>query len=144
MAESFPHEVYDIPHPSRKHTISDISDLVSYPKRRNHKVTEKEARHIQTTNNSGNIQIEDQPTTNKYDKVEAYFTTMKNCPEDINNAEYMNIAHEKIQTYKTMDKNQDTQINLSDFVPEPKSLSQVLRLSQLSEKNGAYPLRKKS
>ena len=31
--ETFPHEDYDMPHPSRKHTISDISDLVSYPKR---------------------------------------------------------------------------------------------------------------
>ena len=36
---------------------------------------------------------------------------MKNCPEDRNNAEYMNIAHEQIQTSKTMEKNQDTQIN---------------------------------
>ena len=30
--EMFPYEDYDMPHPSRKHTISDISDLVSYPK----------------------------------------------------------------------------------------------------------------
>ena len=47
---------------------------------------------------------------------------MKNCPEDINNAEYMNIAHEQIQTSKTMGKNQDTQINLSDFIPDRKSV----------------------
>ena len=26
--ETFPHEDYDMPHPSRKRTISDISDLV--------------------------------------------------------------------------------------------------------------------
>ena len=80
--ETFPHEDYDMQHPSRKHTISDISDLVSYPKRRNHKVPEEEARYTQTINNSKNIQTEDQPSTNKYDKVESYFTTMKNCPED--------------------------------------------------------------
>ena len=30
-----------------------------------------------------------------------------------------------------MEKNQDTQINLSDFIPEPRSLSQVLRLSPI-------------
>ena len=140
--ETFPHEDYDMPHPSRKHTISDISDLVSYPKRRNHKVQEEEARHIMTTNDTENIQAEDQSTTEKYNKVEAYFTTMKNCPEDINNAEYMNIAHEQTQTYKTMEKNQDTQINLSDFVPEPKSLSQVLRLSPVIREKWGISIKK--
>ena len=38
--ETFPHEEYDMPRPSRKHTISDISDLVSYPKRGNHNTSE--------------------------------------------------------------------------------------------------------
>ena len=63
----FPHEDYDMPHPSRKHTISDISDLVSYPKRVNHNTPKEEARHTQTTINSKNIQTEDQPSTNQYD-----------------------------------------------------------------------------
>ena len=67
--ETFPHEDYDMPHPSRKHTISDISDLVSYPKRGNHNTPEEEARHTQTTNNSKNIQTADQPSTIQYDKV---------------------------------------------------------------------------
>ena len=98
-----------------------LSDLVSYPKRGNHNTSEEEVRHTQTTNNFKNIQTEEQPCTNKYDKVKAYFTTVKNCPEDINNVEYMNIAHEQIQTSKTMEKNQDIQINLSDFIPDPRS-----------------------
>ena len=104
--ETFPHEA--MAHPSRKYTISDISDLVSYPKRGNHNTPEEEARHTQTINNYKNTQTEDQPSTNKYDKIKAYFTTMKNCPKDINNADYMNIAHEQIQTSKTIEKNQDT------------------------------------
>ena len=84
-----------MPHPSRKHTISDISDLVSYPKMGNHNTPGEEARHTQTMNNSKNTQTEDQPSTIQYDKIKAYFTTMKNCPEDINNAEYMNIRSEE-------------------------------------------------
>ena len=44
-----PHEDYDMPHPYRKHTISDISDLVSYPKRGNHNTPKEEATHTQTT-----------------------------------------------------------------------------------------------
>ena len=100
--ETFPHEDYDMPHPSRHHIISDISDLVSYPKRGNHNTPKEEARHTQTTNNPKNIQTEDQPSTTQYDKIKAYFTTMKNCPEDIDNAEYMNISHEQIQTSKTV------------------------------------------
>ena len=39
----------------------------------------------------------------------------------------MNIAHEQIQISKTMGKNQNTHINLSDSIPVPKPLSQVLR-----------------
>ena len=33
---TFPIKDYNIPHPSRKYTASDISDLVSYPNRGNH------------------------------------------------------------------------------------------------------------
>ena len=38
--ETFLHKDYDMPRPSRKHTISDISDLVSYPKRGNQNTPE--------------------------------------------------------------------------------------------------------
>ena len=58
-----------MPHPSRKHTISDISDLVSYPKRGNHNTPEEEARHTQTINNSKSTQTEDQPSTIQYEKI---------------------------------------------------------------------------
>ena len=57
----------------------------------------EEARHTQTTNNFKNTQTVDQPSTIQYDKVKEYFTTMKNCPEDINNAEYMKIANQQQQ-----------------------------------------------
>ena len=41
---------------------------------------------------------------------------MKNCLEGMNNAEYLNIAHEQLKTNKAIEKNQDIQINLSDFI----------------------------
>ena len=54
----------------------------------------------------------------------------------------MNIAHEQIQTSKSMEKNQDIQINLSDFIPEPKSLSQVLRSSSIIREKWGLSIRK--
>ena len=38
--ETFPYKEYDMPRPSRKHTILDISDLVSYPKSGNQNTLE--------------------------------------------------------------------------------------------------------
>ena len=52
--ETFPHEDNDMPHPSRKHTISDISDLVSYHKRGNYNTIDV-ARRI-TTNTQTNVE----------------------------------------------------------------------------------------
>ena len=76
--------------------------------------------------------------TNIDDQVIAYFTTMKNCLGGMNNAEYLNIAHEQLKTNKVIEKNQDIQINLSDFIPETRSLNQDLKLSPLiREKWGA-------
>ena len=142
--ETFPHEDYDMPHPSRKHTISDISDLVSYPKRGNYNTNEvARTTATNTQTNVENTKDENQSHFETDDQVIAYFTSMKNCPDGINNAEYLNIAHEQIQTNKIIEKNQDTQINLSDFIPEPKSLSQVLKLSPLDRKstrlNSSHP-----
>ena len=64
------------------------------------------------------IQNKDEDTKPDNQNI-AYFTTMKNCPEGMNNAEYLNIAHGQLKTNKAIDKNQDIQINLSDFIPEP-------------------------
>ena len=67
---------------------------------------------------------------------------MKNCPDGINNAEYLNIALEQIHTNKIIEKNQDTQINLSDFIPESKSLSPVLKLSPLVKEKWGMSIKK--
>ena len=71
----------------------------------------------------------------------AYFSTMEKLPEDINNAEYLNMTHEQQQNIKQIEKSQDTQINLSDFIPEPKSLSQVLRLSPVVREKWGISIR---
>ena len=115
-----------------KYTISDVSDLVSYPKRGKHSALA----HVRYTSSNVPTNEEDtkpdhQSISNIDNQVVAYFTTMKNCTDGINNAEYLNIAHEQLKANKTIEKNQDTQINLSDFIPEPRSLTQVLKLSPI-------------
>ena len=44
-------------------------------------------------------------------------------------SEYLHIAHDIKEMNYTEDKVKDLGINLSDFLPEPRSLSHVLRLS---------------
>ena len=44
-------------------------------------------------------------------------------------SEFLYIAHELSSTNKVLDNSTDEDIDLSDFMPEPKSLSQILRLS---------------
>ena len=72
--ETFPHEGYDMPRPSRKHTISDISDLVSHPKRGNQNIPE----HVRyttshTQNKDEDTKPDNQNMTNIDDQVIAYF-----------------------------------------------------------------------
>ena len=56
---------------------------------------------------------------------------------DITYSEYLHIAHDINETNTNQDKTKDLGINLSDFLPEPKSLSHVLRLSpHIKEKWG--------
>ena len=52
-------------------------------------------------------------------------------------SEYLHIAHDIEEMNITEDKEKDLGINLSDFLPEPRSLSHVLRLSpHIKEKMG--------
>ena len=45
------------------------------------------------------------------------------CPE------YLNVAHELNQIKKDEDIEMDKHVNLSDFIPEPRSIIQIPRLS---------------
>ena len=52
-------------------------------------------------------------------------------------SEYLKIAHEQVTQNKNLDKDNDIQINLSDFIQEPKTINQVLKLtSHIKEKWG--------
>ena len=95
-----------------------------------------------TQTNLENSKDENQSYFEIDDQVTTYFTSMKTCPDGINNAKYLNIAHEQIQTNKIIEKNQDTQINLSDFIPDPKSLCQVLKLSPLVKEKWGMSIKK--
>ena len=48
--------------------------------------------------------------------------------ETIDYAEYLNMAHEQHVNNKKDKKSNDHIINLSDYIPEPKSLYQILKL----------------
>ena len=50
--------------------------------------------------------------------------------------EYLNVARELNEIKKDKDIETDKHVNLSDFIPEPRSLSQILRMPPLLKKNG--------
>ena len=55
--------------------------------------------------------------------VNAYFAKMPRMQEDnIGYTEYIHAAHDLQSTKKNEEKHQDAAINLSDVIPEPKSL----------------------
>ena len=70
-------------------------------------------------------------------ETKAYFANMAKL-NDITYTEYLHIAHDINETNTTEEKQvKDLGINLSDFLPEPRSLSHVLRLStHIKEKWG--------
>ena len=63
------------------------------------------------------------------ERITAYFTSMSRETE-INNYEYLMYMHENSIEDKQLIHKQDNDIILSDFLPEPTSLSQVLRLTE--------------
>ena len=69
-------------------------------------------------------------------ETKAYFANIAKL-NDITYSEYLYIAHDIKETNTTGDKVKDQGINLSDFLPEPRSLSHILRLSpHIKEKWG--------
>ena len=97
-----------------EHTSAPMGQ--SYPKRGNQNTPEY-ARYTTSylQDKDEDTKPDNQNMTNINDQVIAYFTTMKNCLEGMNNAEYLNIAHEQLKTNKAIEKNQDHS-NL--FVPK--------------------------
>ena len=118
-AESFPQDL-GLPHQARKEITADISDLVSRPKRGRHTYSDL----------AFNIPVEDtHPLDNETNTIYAYFTSMSQLQETINYAEYLNMAHKQHIINKNDEKSNDQIINLSDYIPEPKSLYQIFKLS---------------
>ena len=119
QSETFPEDL-GLPNPTRKHTTADISDLVSRPKRG--KGIQPHSAYNTTTENT-HTNMDDEQT------IYAYFTNMSRLIDTINYAEYLNMAHEQQTDIKNNENTNDHIINLSDYIPEPKSLHQVLKLS---------------
>ena len=78
--------------------------------------------------------------------IKAYFSSMEKFSDSsLPYSEFLYIAHELSSTNKIIDVSKDEDINLSDFMPEPKSLSQILKLSPaVKEKLGSAISEEKS
>ena len=63
------------------------------------------------------------------EKIKAYFVAMVNNPE-ITDYEYLRFVHETKTENLRLTQHQDNEISLSDFLPEPRSLSQVIKQSE--------------
>ena len=64
------------------------------------------------------------------DKITAFLASMSRPTEEsLSFPEYLNVAHELNEIKKDEDIETDKNVNLSDFIPEPRSLSQILRMS---------------
>lgn len=126
--ETFPVDI-GLPNPTRENITANISDLVTRPTRR----------HKYESSNLIIDMTEDNTISHENDtKIRALFTNMKRGTDSINFAEYLNRAHEQVMQTKDEIKINDTQINLSDFIPEPKSINQVLKQStHIKDKWGA-------
>ena len=70
----------------------------------------------------------------------AYFTRMSKI-NDIPYSEFLHIAHDMKEMSATEDRVRDIGINLSDFLPEPRSLSHVLRLFPHIKDHWGEPIR---
>ena len=67
------------------------------------------------------------------DKVRAYFVALEQPHSDYSKSEYLYTTHELNKEKLNNENQNDSQINLSDFIPEPKSLNQVIRLSSFTK-----------
>ena len=64
---------------------------------------------------------------NNDNKIQAYFSEMAK-PTDAPYSEYLHRAHALSGLNRFEDRTKDHGINLADFLPEPRSLSQVLKI----------------
>ena len=65
-------------------------------------------------------------------KITTFLVNMsKPTGDSLSFPEYLNVAHELNEIKKDEDIETDKHVILSDFFPEPRSLSQILRISPL-------------
>ena len=68
------------------------------------------------------------------DEIKAYFTDMEK-PSDLSYSEYLHIAYDINALNRSEDKIKDCRINISDFLSDPRSLSQILRMTRSTKEN---------
>jgi len=110
--DNFPNDLIETPQRENRTSRNDHNVLICHEE---HPDTQAPNNAFKTLDNQNN------------NKIKAYFTEMSK-PTDLPYSEYLHIAHDLSGMNKCEDRIKDHGINLADFLPEPKSLSQVLRM----------------
>ena len=100
-------------------TFEDLGDsLANHKQKGNTRVLQSTKRDRKSTN--------DVPV----DMITAFLASMSKPTDDsLSFLEYLNVAHKLSEIKKDEDIKTDKHVNLSDFIPEPRILSQILRMS---------------
>ena len=122
--ESFPN-IAGLSYPTSKDLIDKDNSLL------NHKRGRYITRNSQEEDETESMSNEDSMI------VHTYFAKMPRMQDDnMGYTEYLHAAHDLQSTKKNEERYQDTVINLSDFIPEPKSLPQILKWINIYKKWG--------
>ena len=115
--------------------------------------------HIQTFENIDDSSTHDKQNTNtrilrphkrggkptndvSANKITAFLANMSKPTDDsLSFPEYLNVAHELKEIKNYEDIETDKHINLSDFIPEPRSLIQKLRMPSFIKENWGEAIR---
>ena len=120
--EHYPSDT-DLPTPQPKRSKVDMTRLKN--------TRNTEAYNVKI---SHSLQDTNQITQNKDQNdhiIHNFFTSVLNKPVDnFDHSEYLSIAHELKEDRQSQEKQNESHINLSDFIPEPTSINHVLKLSQ--------------
>ena len=128
--ESFPN-IEGLSYPTSKDLIEKDDSLSNYKRGRYTTRDSQEGDETESMSNEDSM------------IVHVYFAKIPRMQEDnMGYTEYVHAAHDLQSTKKNEEKHQDATINLSDFIPEPKLLHQILRMNKQYKKNGEKQLEK--
>ena len=124
LTETFPKDLHLLPPLIHQNDMSELT-RPEPPKTRSKTKMSTNSQAFKTTT----VSSPHKSTENENKMIQAYFTNMSHSHPTDNKSEYLYTTHELNKEKLNQEKQNDTQINLSDFIPEPRSLNHVIRLS---------------